>query len=304
MSKNLSLDSVHVDTPAGATSRVPISGRSPLLMVLNVIGKLLVWGLLAGLVVAILYPLLWMVLSGFKTNQEVFGDPFGLPGALRWSNYQTAWDQGVFKYFGNSVIVTAASVVTTTVISAWAAYGLTRLDLPLNQGVMLVILGGLMLAPTVALVPLFRLLQNLELFNTYWALIILYTAFRVPFTTFLIRAYMIDLPMELDEAAKMDGASTQQIFWKIILPLCRPILISAALLQALFAWNEFVFALAFISDDSLKTLPVGLLSMQSRLTTDWPVVFAALSMAAAPMILLFLVGQRQFLRGLTEGVGK
>jgi raffinose/stachyose/melibiose transport system permease protein len=245
-----------------------------------------------------------MVLSGFKTNQEVFGDPFGLPGALRWENYQTAWDQGVFKYFGNSVIVTAVSVVTTTLVSAWAAYGLTRLDLPLNQGVMLVILGGLMLAPTVALVPLFRLLQDLGLFNTYWALIILYTAFRVPFTTFLIRAYMIDLPMELDEAAKIDGASTQKIFWRIILPLCRPILVSAALLQALFAWNEFVFALAFISDDSLKTLPVGLLSMQSRLTTDWPVVFAALSMAAAPMIVLFLIGQRQFLRGLTEGVGK
>jgi raffinose/stachyose/melibiose transport system permease protein len=304
MSKDMSLESLPVTTPAGATSRGRVRPRSPLLGVLHVIGKLLVWGLLAGLVVAILYPLLWMVLSGFKTNQEVFGDPFGLPGALRWGNYQTAWDQGVFKYFGNSVIVTAVSVVTTTLISAWAAYGLTRLDLPLNQGVMLVILGGLMLAPTVALVPLFRLLQDLNLFNTYWALIILYTAFRVPFTTFLIRAYMIDLPMELDEAAKIDGASTQKIFWRIILPLCRPILVSAALLQALFAWNEFVFALAFISDDSLKTLPVGLLSMQSRLTTDWPVVFAALSMAAAPMIILFLIGQRQFLRGLTEGVGK
>jgi raffinose/stachyose/melibiose transport system permease protein len=271
---------------------------------LRAVGRLFVWGLLAGLVVAILYPLLWMVLSGFKTNQEIFGDPFGLPGALRWENYQVAWEQGVLKYFGNSVIVTAASVVTTTMISAWAAYGLTRLDLPLSQPLLLIVLGGLMLAPTVALVPLFRLLQTLELFNTYWALVILYTAFRVPFTTFLIRAYMIDLPLELDEAAKIDGASNRQIFWRIILPMCRPILVSAALLQALFAWNEFVFALAFISDDALKTLPVGLMSMQSRLTTDWPVVFAALSLAAAPMILLFLVGQRQFLRGLTEGVGK
>ncbi|HYO33730.1 MAG TPA: carbohydrate ABC transporter permease [Nocardioidaceae bacterium] len=297
-------ETVDAEAPAGPPDRAPLRQRSPLVLVLTVIGKLLVWGLLAGLVVAIIYPLLWMVLSGFKTNQEVFGDPFGLPGALRWENYQTAWDQGVFKYFGNSVIVTVVSVLTTTLVSAWAAYGLTRLDLPLNQGVLLVILGGLMLAPTVALVPLFRLLQSLELFNTYWALIILYTAFRVPFTTFLIRAYMIDLPMELDEAAKMDGASTQQIFWRIILPLCRPILVSAALLQALFAWNEFVFALSFISDDARKTLPVGLLAMQSRLTTDWPVVFAALSIAAAPMIILFLVGQRQFLRGLTEGVGK
>jgi raffinose/stachyose/melibiose transport system permease protein len=304
MSTPATADRISLATPAAGRARAPLGHRSPLAMVLGVIGKVFVWGLLAGLVVAILYPLLWMVLSGFKTNQEVFGDPFGLPGALRWENYGTAWEQGVFRYFGNSVIVTVASVVTTTLISAWAAYGLTRLDLPLNQPLLLLILGGLMLAPTVALVPLFRLLQTLQLFNTYWALIILYTAFRVPFTTFLIRAYMIDLPLELDEAAKMDGATTRQIFWRIILPMCRPILVSAALLQALFAWNEFVFALAFISDDSLKTLPVGLMSMQSRLTTDWPVVFAALSMAAAPMIVLFLIGQRQFLRGLTEGVGK
>jgi len=290
-----------------ATTPVPPRAAptaSPLMVLLRVVGKLFLWGLLTGLVIAIIYPLLWMILSGFKTNQEIFGDPFGLPGALRWANYQAAWDQGVVKYLANSVLVTAITVITTTLVSAWAAYGLTRLDLPFGQGILLLILGGLMLAPTVALVPLFRLLQTLGIFNTYWALIVLYTAFRIPFTTFLIRAYMIDLPRDVDEAATIDGASATQTFWRIILPMSRPILVSAALLQALFAWNEFVFALAFISDDSLKTLPVGLVSMQSRLTTNWGVQFAGLTMAALPMIVLFLVGQRQFLRGLTEGVGK
>jgi len=136
------------------------------------------------------------------------------------------------------------------------------------------------------------------------ALIVLYTAFRIPFTTFLIRAYMVDLSPEVDEAAKIDGASPTQTFWKIILPMCRPILVSAALLQALFAWNEFVFALVFISSGQNKTLPVGLMDMQSRLLTDWPVQFAGLTMAALPMIVLFLIGQRQFLRGLTDGIGK
>jgi raffinose/stachyose/melibiose transport system permease protein len=286
---------------AAGGSPPPAPGRA---ILLRVVGKLLVWGALAGLCIAIIYPLLWMALSGFKTNQEIFGDPFGLPGALRWENYGTALDQGVLKYFTNSVVVTTASVVTTTLVSAWAAFGLTRVHIPFGNGVTLFILGGLMLAPTVALVPLFRLLQDLQLFNTYWALIILYTAFRVPFTTFLIRAYMIDMPLSVDEAAKIDGASNAQIFWKLTLPMCRPILVSAALLQALFAWNEFIFALAFISDDSKKTLPVGLMSLQSRLTTDWPIVFAALTIAALPMIILFLIGQRQFLRGLTEGVGK
>ena len=283
----------------GTPSAAP--GRGVLL---RIVAKLLVWGALAGLCIAIIYPLIWMALSGFKTNQEIFGDPFGLPGALRWANYETALDQGVLKYFTNSVVVTALSVVTTTLVSAWAAFGLTRVQIPFGNGVTLFILGGLMLAPTVALVPLFRLLQDLQLFDTYTALVVLYTAFRIPFTTFLIRAYMIDMPLSVDEAAKIDGASNAQIFWKITLPMCRPILVSAALLQALFAWNEFVFALAFISTDSKKMLPVGLMSLQSRLTTDWPIVFAALTIAALPMIILFLIGQRQFLRGLTEGVGK
>jgi raffinose/stachyose/melibiose transport system permease protein len=298
-SAELAVETTGASGPGGSP---PVaSGRGVLF---RVVGKLLVYGVLAGLCIAIIYPLIWMALSGFKTNQEVFGDPFGLPGALRWENYGTALDQGVLKYFTNSVIVTTASVVTTTLVSAWAAFGLTRVHIPFGNGVTLFILGGLMLAPTVALVPLFRLLQDLQLFNTYWALIILYTAFRIPFTTFLIRAYMIDMPLSVDEAARIDGASNAQIFWKITLPMCRPILVSAALLQALFGWNEFIFALAFISDDSLKTLPVGLMSMQSRLTTDWPIVFAALTVAALPMIILFLIGQRQFLRGLTEGVGK
>jgi raffinose/stachyose/melibiose transport system permease protein len=270
----------------------------------HLIGRVLGWAALAALVVAVVYPLLWMILSSFKDNAEVFGSPWGLPTELRWGNFAKAANAGVLRYFNNSIVVTAASIVTTTLISAWAAYGLTRVRMPLAQPVLLLVTGGLMLAPTVAIIPLFRLLQAIGIFDTYWALIVLYTAFRIPFTTFLIRAYMIDLPREVDEAAEVDGATRTQTFWRIILPMCRPILVSAALLQALFAWNEFVFALVFISRDELKTLPVGLVDMQSRLLTDWPVQLAGLTIAAIPMIVLFLIGQRQFLRGLTEGMGK
>jgi raffinose/stachyose/melibiose transport system permease protein len=251
-----------------------------------------------------IYPLLWMVFSSFKDNAEIFGHPWAFPSQLRWHNFVAAGNAGVVRYFTNSVIVTAASIVTTTLISAWAAYGLVRVRVPLAGPISLLVLGGLMLAPTVALVPLFGLLQDLRISNTYWALIVLYTAFRIPFTTFLIRAYMVDLPREVDEAATIDGASRAQIFWQLTVPMCRPILISAALLQALFAWNEFVFALVFISNPHLKTLPVGLVDMQSRLLTNWPVQFAGLTMAALPVIVLFLIGQRQFIRGLVDGIGK
>lgn len=268
------------------------------------IARAVAFVLLAVLAVAIVYPMVWAVLNGFKTNLELFGNPWGLPEAWRWENFVKAWDLGVARYLLNSVIVTVASVAATILFSAMAAYALTRHRIPYGNAITVLLLGGMMLAPTVALIPLFRLLQAIGIFNTYWALIILYTAFRIPFTVFLIRAYMITLSREMEDAAIVDGANRWQIFWLVIMPLSRPIVISAALLHSLFAWNEFVFALVFINDTDLKTLPVGLQQMQGRVLSDWPVLFAALTIASIPMIVLFLVGQRQFIRGLSEGFGK
>jgi len=270
----------------------------------SMIARVIAYVVLAVLVVVIVYPMLWAVLNGFKSNLEIFGNPWGLPSQLRWENYQQAWDLGVIRYLLNSVIVTVASTIFVILFSSMAAYALTRYKIPMAGVLTGFILGGMMLAPAVALVPLFRLLQTIGIFNTYWALIVLYTAFRIPFTVFLIRAYMITLSREMEDAAIVDGASTWQIFWLVIMPLSRPIIVSAALLQALFAWNEFAFALVFINDTDLKTLPVGLMQMQGRVLSDWPVLFAALVIASIPMIVVFLIGQRQFIRGLSEGFGK
>jgi raffinose/stachyose/melibiose transport system permease protein len=282
----------------------PRYDRGPAGTVASAIGRTVAYLFLIALTVAILYPMVWAVLNGFKSNLELFGDPWGLPSTWRWENFQKAWDLGVVRYLANSVIVTGVSVVTTILFSAMAAYALTRHRIPFANAITVLLLGGMMLAPTVALIPLFRLLQAIGIFDTYWALIILYTAFRIPFTVFLIRAYMITLSREMEDAAIVDGASRWQIFWLVVMPLSRPIIVSAALLQALFAWNEFVFALVFINDTDLKTLPVGLLQMQGRVLSDWPVLFAALTIASIPMIVLFLAGQRQFIRGLSEGFGK
>ncbi len=269
-----------------------------------VVGKISVYLLLTTLALLVIYPMLWMIISSFKNNTDLFSDPWGLPSRWQAHNFIDALNAGVGRYFVNSVFVTAASILTTTLLSAWAAYGLTRTQLPFERFGTTLILGGLMVTPTVALVPLFGLLRSLGLLNSLWGIIVLYTAYRIPFTTFLIRAYFIDIPGTLDEAARIDGASLWQTFWRVILPIGRPILVSAMLLQALFAWNEFAFALVFLSDRDLKTLPVGLMDMQSRLLTNWPVQFAGLTLAALPMVGLFLIGQRQFFRGLTEGIGK
>jgi len=288
---------------AGVVERLG-NDRSPAGSVASAIGRTVAYILLIVLAVAIIYPMAWAILNGFKSNLELFGDPWGLPTTWRWENFLKAWNLGVVRYLANSVIVTGASVVTTVLFSAMAAYALTRQRIPFAGPITVLLLGGMMLAPTVALIPLFRLLQALGIFDTYWGLIILYTAFRIPFTVFLIRAYMITLSREMEDAAIVDGASRWQIFWLIVMPLSRPIIVSAALLQALFAWNEFVFALVFINSTDLKTLPVGLLAMQGRVLSDWPVLFAALTIASIPMIVLFLAGQRQFIRGLSEGFGK
>jgi raffinose/stachyose/melibiose transport system permease protein len=270
----------------------------------GIIGRLVVLGFLLGLVIVVLYPLVWMGLSSLKTNSEILGSPFALPSSPDFGSYGRAMAGGVGDYLFNSVVVTALSVVATTLVSAWAAYALTRVPIPLSRTLLMVIVGGLMLAPTVALIPLVELLQAWGLYNTQWALIILYTAFRIPFTTFLIRSYMVDLPVDVDEAAEIDGATRGQTFWRIILPMSMPIIVSAVILQILFAWNEFLFALVFIGDDSLKTLPVGLATLSSRATTDFPAVFAGLTIAAVPMIVLFFVAQRYFVRGLAEGAVK
>jgi raffinose/stachyose/melibiose transport system permease protein len=271
---------------------------------LGVIAKILFWSFVIGLVVVVVYPLLWMIFNGFKTNAELFGNPFALP--LQWSfdNYIKAWNRGVQSYVTTSFLVTVTSTISTVFVSAWAAFGLTRVRIPLGRVWSTVILGGLMLAPAVALVPLVKMFQAMHLYNTWWALMILYTAFRIPFTTFLIRAYMIDLPTEIDEAAEVDGASRWSAFWRVILPMCKPVLISTVLLHVMFSWNEYLFAMIFTSGEGAQTLPVGLTSLMSKHGTDYPVVFAGMVIAALPIILLFLACQRYFVKGLADGVGK
>ncbi|MER8442867.1 carbohydrate ABC transporter permease [Mesorhizobium sp. M1066] len=280
------------------------AGRGRHVNVWSVIARTLLYSFLVCLGVVVIYPLIWMALSGFKDNAQIFGDPFALPTHWAWNNYVQAWNQGVRGYVTVSVLVTIASAICTVLISAWTAFGLTRTKMPAKPLVIAIVLGGLMLSPTVAIIPLVKMLQALGLYNTYWALIILYTAFRVPFTTFLIRAYMLDLPEDIDEAATMDGASEGQIFWRITLPLCRPIIISCVILHVLFAWNEYLFAMIFTSGSDVQTLPVGLTSIMATHGTNYAVVFAAMTISALPIVIVFFAAQRYFIRGLAEGIGK
>ena len=266
--------------------------------------RLIIWGVLLVMALIVIVPLFWMLLSSLKVNQQFLAVPFGLPTTLFCRNCVDAWNLGVGQYMWNSVIVTVASIIATTLISAWAAFGLTKLTIPFSRTVLFLIVGGMMLAPTVALIPLLRILQGLGIYDSLLGLTILYTAFRIPFTTFLIRSYMVDLPHEVDEAARLDGCTRAQQFWRLTLPMSMPIVVSAVILQCLFAWNEYLFAFIFVSSTDTMTLPVGLANLASKLSTNYPMIFAGMTLASIPMIVFFFAAQRFFVRGLAEGIGK
>ncbi|UQZ81201.1 L-arabinose transport system permease protein AraQ [Paenibacillus konkukensis] len=266
-----------------------------------VIGRSIVTLLLFAGVVLIFYPLFWMVVSSFKSYDEIFGSVWGLPSKWLFSNYVTAWNKGVAGYFLNSVIVTASTVAGVVLIASLCAFGLSRYSFKLDKAALLFIMGGMMLNPQVCLIPLYVLLQQTHLHNTYLALILTYIAFRLPLIVLLIRSYFLGVSKEIEESAKMDGCSALQIYWRIFMPMSIPILLTSTILIAYYAWNEFLFAIIFIDSDKYKTIPAGLMSFKDALSTDWGVLLAGLVISALPLIILFIFMQKYFIRGIAAG---
>lgn len=259
----------------------------------------LVWFGVFSLV--IIYPIIWLGLSGFKSNSDFFLNTWALPKEWIWGNYLAAWNAGIGKFFFNSVLVTVSSVVIVLLFGSMAAYGLSRFRFKGQNLLLVIILSGLMLAPQVSLIPLYKLLQTVGLYNTYGALILPYVAFQLPFAIFLMRSYFLGIPKELEEAAIIDGCSRWKVYLHIILPMGKPIIASSALLTAMHCWNEFMFALVFIEDSSLRTIPVGLMNLRSQLNTNFGIQLAGLAISALPMIIAYIVFQKQFVRGISAG---
>ena len=256
------------------------------------------------LCVVIAAPLLWIILNSFKTNQEMFMDSLALPEVWQFGNYAKAWSMGLYRYFGNSVLVSAVALVGILVLASFLAYGLTRFRAKGSNIIFIIVLGGMALSEQIALVPLYNILQALHLYDTYAAVILPYIAFRIPFTVFLMRAYFITIPEELEEAAVVDGYNSLQIFTKIIVPISKPIFASCAIVNLNFVWNEFLFANVFLSNKAIQTIPIGLMTFKGDLKVDYTTTLAGLIIASMPLIILFLLMSKQFVRGLTSGAVK
>lgn len=247
------------------------------------------------------YPLLWMVFNSFKDTASIFGDTWGLPKEWNISNFSQAWELGISNYFFNSVLVTTLTCFITVIFSAFAAFGLARFNFKGRSFFLIIIAAGLMFSPQVSLIPLYKLTQTMGIYNTYWALILPYVAFQIPLTVLLFRAHFLGIDKEYEDAAYLDGCSSIGFLFRIVMPLSMPIVMTATVLISFFAWNEFLFSLVFLDDDSLKTIPTGLLAFRGAVSTNWGVMLAGLTISALPIILLFLFTQKYFIRGLAEG---
>lgn len=255
-------------------------------------------------VVLIAYPLFWMVTSSFKSYNEIYNAVWKLPSKWLFSNYVTAWEKGISKYFLNSLIVTLVTVIGVIIIASLCAYGLSRYRFKGMNLALILCMGGMMLNPQVCLVPLYVILQKLRIHNTYLAMILPYVTFRLPLTVLLIRSYFLGIPKELEESATIDGCSAFGIYWRIFMPISKPILLTSVILTAYYSWNEFLFSIIFIDSDRFKTIPAGLMNFRDALQTDWGVLLAGMVISALPIILLFIAMQKHFIRGMSAGAVK
>lgn len=252
-----------------------------------------------------LLPLGVMVLSAFKTNAELFSFPFALPEAWSLGNVREVWQGTSFvRYLGNSVLVTGASVALTLLCATPAAYALARYPFRGASAVLAVFVAGLVVPLKLAVIPLFLQLDTLGLLDSRTGLVLVYTAMGLPSAVFILTGFLRTLPTEMEEAARMDGASEARIMLQVMLPLARPALAIAAIQNAVPVWNDFFFPLVFVTTDARKTLPQGLTVFMGEFNTEWGVLFAGLTLAAAPVTLLYLLLSRQFIAGMTQGSGR
>ena len=252
-----------------------------------------------------IYPLVVMLLSAFKSNAEIFASPFALPASFSLINAARIWNETSFlRYLLNSLTITASSVAIIVVFGTMAAYAIARYPFRLRALIFMFFLAGLMVPLKLAIIPLFIQLDSLGLIDTQAGLVLVYVAMGLPSAVFILTGFLRTLPGELEESARLEGASELRTMLAIMLPLARPAMVIAAIQNAVPIWNDFFFPLVFISTDRLKTLPQGLTVFMGEYNTDWGVLFAGLTLSALPITLVYIVLSRQFIAGLTQGAIK
>ena len=251
-----------------------------------------------------LFPLYWLFTFSLKSNAEIFGgNIIGLPKEWHWGHYATVFGQAhIYKYLINSLLVAAVTIVATAILASMASYALVRLKWKLSSVVYILFLLGMMLSLQAVLLPLYRNLKTIR--DTLWSLIVPYVAFNLPMAILLISGSLKTIPKEMEEAAFIDGASLYKIFFKIILPLLKPIISTVAILNFLDSWNELMLAQTFINSDQWMTITVGVNNMVGRYSTKWGLIGAGLTIATIPTLLLYAFLSNNIQESLAAGAVK
>ena len=262
---------------------------------------------LIGWTVTVIFPMIWMIYSSFKTDQELFFSPWAAPVELQWDNFARAWTKAhVGDYLLNTLIVVVPALLLTLIISAMAAYVLARFEFVGRRFLFYMFLSGMLFPVFLALVPLFNLVNQLKMLNTFHGLIIVYIAYSLPFTIFFLTGFFKTLPTEIEESAIMDGANPYQVFFKVMLPMASPGLISMGIFNFLGMWNQYILPLVLISDESKYMLSQGLAFMLFKqfYENDWSALFAALTIIMVPTLIVYITFQKQIQDGITTGALK
>lgn len=268
--------------------------------------RLLMYVLLVGWAAVQLYPLVFLFASALKTPPEIVGQPWALPTTLHFENFVNAWQGGTIgvpigRYFINSVIVTGGSLLVLTIAGTLGGYALARFHFP-GEGIIYRFFIWTISVPVAAtLIPVFVFLGNLGLRNNYLGLIGLYAAFWMPFTVIVMRSYFLSFPRELEEAGLIDGCSELGVFARIVAPIARGAIASVTVVNMVGIYSELLFAFLIMNKPELKTLPAGILAFRGEYSVEWSLLFAGLAISTIPMLVFYLVFQRQITRGMTLG---
>jgi raffinose/stachyose/melibiose transport system permease protein len=262
------------------------------------------YGVLILLVVIFLIPVVFVFFTAVKSNPDLLRHPFySIPQKIELGNFRDAWIQGrLSQYMRNSLIISVIKVPLGILIEALAAFALTRMAFRMSDGMFVFFLIGLMVPMQVTLVPLNIMLNRLHLISTYPGIILVYVGFGIPFGILVLRGFLRTIPMELDEAARIDGCGDLQRFTSVILPLATPALSALLILDFLATWNEFVLAQIFLTRDSMKTITTGLLVFQGQFLSNYTLLNAAVVISLVPPLVIYIIFQRYFVSGVAGAV--
>ncbi|MCV2395013.1 carbohydrate ABC transporter permease [Actinotalea sp. M2MS4P-6] len=287
---------------APATTRAPVARRGR--RTVQGGGNPLVYGIALAVVAVTLTPVLYGVISGFRTNTDLSRNPSGWPSPWVLSNYTGVLTDGRFwQYALNSTMVAVITTAIVVVAGVMAAYPLARYQFRLREPLYMVFVLGLLFPAAVAVIPLFIMITNdLGLGNTWWGVALPQAAFALPTTIVILRPFLMALPTELEEAAMLDGASRIGFFWRILLPLSGPGMVTVGVLAFVGSWNAYLLPLLLLREDGMKTLPLGVADFSTRYAADIAGIFAYTSLAMIPALVFFLAMQRRIVNGLQGAV--